>query len=42
VSKKWQKVIFCMFFDPLGAQNLIKCLGSGLAGVICHEKSKNA
>ena len=42
VSKKWQKVIFCMFFDLLRAQNLMKCLGNCWASVICHEKSKNA
>ena len=42
VSKKGQKVIVCMFFDLLGAQNLMKCLGSGWAGVFHHEKSKNA
>ena len=42
VSKKWQKVIFCMFFDLLRAQNLMKCLGNCWASVIFHEKSKNA
>ena len=40
--KRGSEVIFCMFFDLLGTQTLMKCLGSGWAGVFHHKKSKNA
>ena len=42
VSKRWQKVIFCLFFDFLEAQNLVKFLGNGWESVTFHEKSRNA
>ena len=42
VSKMWQKVIFCLFFDFLEAQNLVKFLGNGWASVNFHDKSRNS
>ena len=40
--KRGSEVIFCMFFDLLGTQTLMKCFGSGWVGVFHHGKSKNA
>ena len=42
VSKKWQKVIFCLFFDFLEAQNFTKSQVHPWACVNFHEKYGNA
>ena len=40
--KRGSEVIFCMFFDLLGTQTLMKCLGHSWACIFHQKKSKNA